>query len=511
VFRRCVLVALFLSSCSTLRTKSSTTQQASEFQANIARIQRADPKSPAVLSARLSYAEFLVSTDDGPCQRRLARAEEQLNRVAADPETQVMFPEGWARMTDLDYRLHLARADCVGDPGRAAELRAAVGAAQQTAELYASTFDYHAAVIMRFNTAIVLRRLGDAAAAVTALESTLAMDRDYGFQDDAQENYKLLLTWRGEGADGATVARLMQDFPQRRAILKFAWHPGYAHISLEDDRLSRWNAGTSRSHATASFDRHIGPNANSGWQVIYTQDTAQYEPGVWPTPEGLQAAKVVFWPVALPALNFEVSASGEFTGTLDADAFASRLIAQTDALIRAHVPVSKYAAALTKEALDVTDVALSSGLLMAEAAENYQLETSMWAGATLDQGVWYQLSAPLSLRGLSRLVVQQQLEFAFTHMVPCATATAEPACVELVVRTTPDRQAVDRLFKSYASSTATRIVLDPATLLCYAREDRLYWYVAIGDGRADTVLQSEHFKSTTTFTDGARALSPAPQ
>jgi hypothetical protein len=502
-FRRCILLALLLSSCSTLSTKSPTTQQASEFEASIARIQRADPKSPAVLSARLSYAEFLVSTDEGPCLRRLARAQEELNRVAADPEAHVMFPDGWARTADLEYRLHLARADCSGDPGRTAELRAAVEVAHHAAELYDSTFDYHAAVVMQFNTAILLRRLGDAAAADTALESTLAMDRDYGFRDDAQENYKLLLTWRGEGADSTKIAGLMQGFPQRRAILNFAWHPCDAHISFEDDRVSRWDASTSRSHAAASFDRHIGPGANGGWKVLYTQDAAQYEPGVWPTPEALQAAKVVFSPVALPALNFEVSATGEFTGTVDASAFASRLIAHTDALIRAQVPVSKHAAALTKEALDVTDVALSSGLLMAEAAENYQLETAMWTGATLDQGVWYQLSAPLSLRGLTRIVLQQQLEFAFTRMVPCTDATAESACVELVVRTTPNRQAVDQLFKNYASSTATRIVLDPETLLSYAREDRLYWYVAIGDGRADTVLQSEHFKSTTTFTSGA--------
>jgi hypothetical protein len=503
VFRRCVLVTLFLSSCSTLSTESPTTLQASKLEASIARIQRADPRSPAVLSVRLSYAEFLVSTDQGPCQRRLARAQEELNRVAADPEAHVMFPDGWARTADLEYRLHLARADCVGDPGRTDELRAAVGAAQHAAELYRSTFDYHAAVIMQFNTAIVLRQLGDAAAAVTALESTLAMDRDYGFQDDAQENYRLLLTWRGQPADSARVAGLMQDFPKRRAILKFAWHPGDAHISLEDDRESLWDAAISRSHAAASFDRHIGPDANSGWKVIYTQDTAEYEPGVWPTREGSQAAKAVFPPAALPALNFKVSASGELIGTIGADAYASRLIARTDALIRAQVPAGSDAGELTKQALDATDVALSSGLLVAEAAENYQLETSMWAGATLDQGVWYQLSAPLSLRGLPRLVVQQQLEFAFTRVVPCTAAKAESACVELVVRATPNRQVVDELFKNYASSTATRIVLDPATLLSYAREDRLYWYASTGNGPADTVLQSEHFKSTTTFIGGA--------
>jgi hypothetical protein len=504
VIRRCVLLVLLLASCSTPSTKSPTPLPADEFEASIARIERADPKSPAVLSTRLSYAEFLASTDEGPCQPRLARAQEELNRVAADPEAQVMFPDGWARTADLEYRLHLARAECVGDPGRTGELRAAVEAARHAAELYGSRFDYHAAVIMQFNTAILLRQLGDAAAAVGALESTLAMDREYGFRDDAQENYKLLLTWQGRPADSAQVAALMQDFPKRRINLKFAWRAGDAHISVEDNRASLWDGATNHSHAAVSLERHVGPDANSGWLVSYTQDPAQYEPGVWPMSEGSQAAKTVFPPAPLEALDFKVSAAGEFTGTTGADAFTSRLIAQTDAVILAHAPVGGDADKLTQDALEATQLALSPGLLAAEAAENYQLETSMWAGATLDQGVWHQLDAPLSLRGLRRVVVQQRLEFAFTRVVPCTSTATAPACVELVVRTTPIRQAVDQLLKGYASSTATRLVLDPATLLSYSREDRLYWYASIGTGPTDTILQSEHFKSTTTFTGGAQ-------
>jgi hypothetical protein len=37
------------------------------------------------------------------------------------------------------------------------------------------------------------------------------------------------------------------------------------------------------------------------------------------------------------------------------------------------------------------------GMLEAQTIENYQLETAMWIGATLEQGVWYEISAPLSL------------------------------------------------------------------------------------------------------------------
>jgi hypothetical protein len=503
VFRPCALVVLFVTSCSTLSTESPSTPPADEFATSIARIERADPKSPAVLSARLSYAEFLVSTDEGPCQQRLGRAQQELDRVEASTQAPVMFPDGWARTADVEYRLHLARADCSGDTGRATELQAALSAAQHAAELYANVFDYHAAVIMRFNTAVVLQQLGDTAAAIAALESTLAMDREFGFHDDAEENYKLLLTWQGQPAQSAQVAALMQNFPKRQAILKFAWHPGDAHISLEDSRESLWDGAVSRSIGAASYERDIGADSNGGWMVSYTQDPGQYQPGVWSTLEGSQAAKAPFSPARLAELNFRVSATGAFGATLGADAFAARFIAQADESIRTHAPAGDQAGELTKQALDSADAALSSGLLVAEAAENYQLETSMWVGATLDQGVWYQLAAPLSVRGLPRVVVQQQLEFAFARMVPCTAGAAEPTCVELVVHTTPDQDAVDRLIKHYSSSTATRIVMDPATLLAYSREDRLYWYASIGTGHADTILQSEHFKSTTTFTGGA--------
>ncbi len=497
MFRPCVLVALCVASCSTLDTEAPTPSQKNEIATNIASIERADPNSPAILSVRLSYAELLMGTEQGPCQQRLGRAHEELDRVDAIPQAHVMFPDGWARAADLAYRLHLARADCLADPGRAAELRAALTAAAHASELYANTFDYHAAVIMHFNTAIILNQLGDPAAALAALQSTLAMDREYGFRDDAAENYRLLLTWQGQPPNSARVAALMQDFPKRQAKLKFAWRPGDAHVSLEDSRENLWDGAVSRSRAAASYERHIGADSAGGWMISYTQDPEQYQPGVWPELEGSQTAKLVFSPARMAELNFKVSASGKFGGTIDAEALSERLTAQTDDLIRAHAPATSDAPELTQQALDATDVALASELLVAEAVEDYQLETSMWTGATLDQGIWYQLSAPLSLHGLPRIIVQQRLEFAFTRMVPCAPGVLEATCVELVIRTTPDQGAVDRLINDYASSAATRIVVDPATLLCYSREDRLYWYASLGKKRGDAILQSEHRVAAT--------------
>src|SRR5215469_6637870 len=169
--------------------------QASDFEATIAHIERTDPGSPAVLSAQLAYADFLLSGAPRPCAERLERAQEQLLSVEANPKTRVMFPDGWARATDLEYRMHLARATC-NETDRENELHSAVAAARRAVELYRNAFDYHSMAITQFEVAIVLQQLGDKAAALAAVETALDMDREYGFPDDARENYKLLLTWR---------------------------------------------------------------------------------------------------------------------------------------------------------------------------------------------------------------------------------------------------------------------------------------------------------------------------
>ena len=152
---------------------------------------------------------------------------------------------------------------------------------------------------------------------------------------------------------------------------------------------------------------------------------------------------------------------------------------------------------------------LSPGLLEASTTETYQSEMAMWIGATLEQSVWYEMSAPLTLPGLPRIVTQHQIKFAFTRMVPCSPQATAPLCAEIVMRATPDAAALARLLtdynnqtdsirlNDYTTSTTTRIVTDPATLLPLAREKQLYWYAAVAGG--DSVLQSEHLVSTVRY------------
>jgi len=499
---------LACSSCSVTRTdEPPSAPESRDFQAAIARVERSDPGSPATLIAQLSYADFLLNGVSGPaCAQQLTQVQEQLGSVNANPKANAMFPDGWARAVDIEYRLHLARADC-GAADVNSELRAAVAAAHRAVDLYRGTFDYLSMVTMQFDVAVVLRRLGENAAAVSALETTLAMDREYGFEDDARENYAVLLTWRGEPADESHVSLLMRDFPKRKVTLTFGWHPSDVRMRLESQRENWEDGQILRSRAAAEFERRIVAGADGGWDVSYAHRLTRYEPGVWPaTEDPRKEPAMTFSAVPLP-LGFKVSAAGEFGGVTDSAAFSETFLAKATELIRSSMPSGEGARELADQAVDTAANYLSPGALEAGTAETYQLETAMWIGATLEQGVWREISAPLSLPGMSRVVVQNRVQFAFSRMVPCTAGEAVQRCAEIVMHVMPDQGALDQIvadfvlagtnvrLRNYRASIEARIVVDPQTLFPYSREERIYWYASVGKGARDSLIRSEHVVS----------------
>jgi hypothetical protein len=401
------------------------------------------------------------------------------------------------------------------------ELLAALEAARRAVTLYRIEFDYHSMVVMQFDSAVTLQQLGAEAAALAALEGALRMDREFGLREDARENYELLLTWRGEPAGSVQVASLMRDFPQRRATLEFGWHPTDARIALDRRRVCLSEGQIAYSRAAAAFEGRITAGEGGGWTVSYAHRLAAYEPGVWPIKQRTKLPQLAFSPAPLAALDFKVSATGGFDGVTDSKSFAARLTARTAALIRAGGPTGHDGPAVTKDALETAAEAVSPGILEAETAENHQVQTAMWVGATLEQGVWYAMSAPLLLPGAPVFAVPQRIEFAFTRRVPCTRGAAEERCVEIVVHATPDQTTVNNLladmggaspeyrYMDYAASIDARIVVDPATLLPYAREERIYWYLSVGKSAAEKILQSEHLVSTTRYTT-PRSRAPMP-
>jgi hypothetical protein len=276
------------------------------------------------------------------------------------------------------------------------------------------------------------------------------------------------------------------------------------------------------SRATANFEGRITADRGGGWTVSYVRRLSAYEPGVWPSERIPKLPQLTFSPAPIFALDFKVTAAGTFDGITDSASFATHLAARTAALIRAGGLSGHDGASATNDALAGAGSALSPGILAAETAENYQLETAMWIGAKLEQGVWYEISAPLLLPGAARFDVPERIEFAFTRMVPCTSDAAEKKCVEIVIHATPDQKTVNNLladiggfspdyrYMDYAASIDARIVVDPATLFLYAREERIYWYISLGKSAADKILQSEHLLSTTRYGAPAAQAANAP-
>ncbi len=154
----------------------------------IAAIEKVDPGSPEALNDRLEYAQYLVGATDVDCHQRLDGARSQLDTVARNPAVDVVLPIGRARLTDIQYQVHLARASCGAEPSvRETELRAALVDARRASEFYRNALDYQSMAVLQFDVGVTQRMLGDDAAAVASLEAAIAMDRDYGFRLDAAD------------------------------------------------------------------------------------------------------------------------------------------------------------------------------------------------------------------------------------------------------------------------------------------------------------------------------------
>ncbi|MGH8260564.1 MAG: hypothetical protein ACREUG_12870 [Steroidobacteraceae bacterium] len=507
-----VAARIFLAACVALVACSCSTPTR-QFATAIARIRRADPASPAVLSARLTYVELLLNESSSPCAPRLERARAELRTVVASLEARALFRDGWARTADLEYRLHRARASCGPAAARQYELWAAVDAARSAVGRFRDAFDYRSMVILQFDVATALRQLGETAAAIAALRSAIDMDREYGFREDAEDDYRLLLTWRGEPLSPKRVAALMQDFPKRVATLRFGWHAADAAVAIQSRRVRLEDGALAESRASAQLEESVRADRGD-WRVSTRVDPdSRYDPGVWPALQGSRLRDDTFPPALLVTPSYHVGGTGDFEGAINIAAFAARMTSDAARVIRAHVPHGRRARALLRGALETTSADFSPELLEAAAARNYSLETAMWTGAKLDQGVWYRISAPLALAGIPRVVMQQTIEFAFTRAVPCTARDAKPACVELVLHITPNDDTLahwlaemraDGSLLHYDGSVEIRIVTDPQTLLPYAREEREYWYASIGNGRNDQIIESEH------TVESLRWLAPAP-
>jgi tetratricopeptide (TPR) repeat protein len=494
-----------------------------------------DPQSPDTLNARLGFAEFLAKSEEGDCRKRLGNAHDQLD-IARASQAGIALPFALAREAAVDYQIHAARASCGGSTfSRDPELRAAVESALHAVSLYRDEFDAVSMVTMQFNVGAAYHELGEEASAVAALQTALNMDREYGFRDDANDNYRTLLQWSGQPAGPEEVAALMKDFPQRSTTLAFGWFDGKADLTLtlEFEQLSE--GGRLSMHGTKAAERRVRPRAK-GWSVSFAPLTTSYEISQWPDDGSLtQGIVVSLTRMALQFHDFDVARAGDFAQSIAAHEFDSNLRSDAKAVTE-FLARNNASSRLTKQIRrESAKYGSSKNGYPVEAlvAEAYNIETSAWIGASLEQGVWYDMSAPLSLPLAPGLFVTHQIEFAFTRQVPCTADSTDEACVEIVVRATPDPEVLRRVLMNLSqmlklskntvqgekvalqSSTATylRLVLEPTTLQFWESDIRRYGYwTTTGPDPDHPVMVYERTHAVVGPIAGAKCVGghPAP-
>ena len=489
--------------------------------AALAQLDKSDPGSPAGFSGRLEYVDLLLRSEEGDCQQRLDDAQSQLDSTTADPAFEVVLPAGLARQEDLEYRIHAARANCnAADRSRRQnELHQALAAAQRSVELYRDALDYPSTAAMEVDVAVTQRLLGNELAAVAALRAAIDMDREYGLRDAAADNYALLARWTG---DAGKIPEGMEDFPARTVTLKFNWSICNARVAI-DATVGRVVSGNiERYHADRSFRRTYRAGLMN-WQVENEPGEVSFGATEWPQdPKASRDIGVSLERALLQVPNIDVrrvpqgsSGQGELA-RVKADDLSEQLAKATQALFLQHASPSGPGARakLPHSLIRNVETVFAPDVIEEKAAEDYGFETGIWIDATLEQGVWYRMSTPLTVPGTIPAVMDHDVEFAYTRQVPCDADSTDPSCVEIVVRASPEADAlqsfVDDLNETatgrhlskahYWGATYMRIVTDPKTLLIHVRDVRNYWHFSTeGDGLDEIANQSERVLVTSVY------------
>jgi hypothetical protein len=488
------------------------------FEAQIAQLDALDSQAPQALETHLRYADYLVKQPTDHCGARLSAAQSQLQAAQQNIALGVVQPQGLARAADVEYQIHTALAACgdFSDPSHHdEELHAALAAAQRAAALYQDTFDYPAMLTMQFNAAVTYQALRDTAAAQSALKAVIDGDREYGFRDDAEENYAVLLNW--SHADQTTtpdrtpladqVAALMQDFPQRSTTLRFAWVAGDNGINLKNQSVRVIGNTVVHAEGDRTLTRRLR-RRTFGWVVTYESLGSHYSLEPLPAGSGLEVSFMTsltgmllqFHDYTLGDTRARTAGkTADFIETINRDSFRARAKHEASSLLGNLPPTGAVPNPLGPVLHTELNDLLLPVVTDTAAALDYNLETGAWPGATLDQGQWYgmQIAMPLPFAPLAYVI--HQVQFAFTRELPCSR-DSDRTCVELVLRAIPDETDLENILRRLQqlhlkhgeklhswSTMYMRLITDPATLQAYRRDMRQFFYVSL-DGAAKGAL-----------------------
>jgi hypothetical protein len=497
------LLALWLAAAQTFADDESAAQ---EFAASVERLSELDPQSPNTLTARLAYADFQAKRGGAQCPIQLDDAQKQLDLVAANPALPLILPGGLARAAALDYLIHAGRSSCnASAETRERELRAALESAKRAAQLYHDGYDAVAMATMQFNVAVTYRSLGDTNSALAALQAVLDIDREYGFGDDAEDNYQVLLEWHSQASGAEDVAAHMQDFPERSTLLTFAWVEGKADVTLQTDITKLVDDESVRIQSSRSAMRDVRKGLHS-WIVAYERGENAITMSQLPTKATLvQETANSFAHVLTSLHDFVLARNGDYDDSRGGFKFAAGVHADAKRLKNQIDSMGAGAAPLGRRVGPAIQAALLPRAGEPRSAEQYNLEAGTWIGAALDQGVWYPMTAALSLPLAPGAFVAHKMEFAYTRSVPCVPGSTALSCVEIVLHAAPDPTIVQLILDKLAranrlppgqhpqlwSVTEMRLVTDPTTLQPYRLEMRRHGYWWTGKrGEGESLIES---------------------
>jgi hypothetical protein len=244
--------------------------------------------------------------------------------------------------------------------------------------------------------------------------------------------------------------------------------------------------------------------------VSYHVNEAHYELGELPTDESsmLPFAKSLAL-MLMHFHDFRLTRNGDFDESKSDFRFELRVRADAKALardldVRGLDTKGAHPSQLAHLFRSAVRNAQESEAIEAQIAEDYNLEAGTWIGATLEQGVWYDMMALLPVA--PQAYVMHTIQFAYSRPVACLPDSTDVSCVEIVLRATPDpavlKTSLDRLAQrsrlapaqapQFWSATTMRLVTDPKTLQAYSLEMQRHAYWSSGEPGPDhSLFESE--------------------
>lgn len=203
--------------------------------------------------------------------------------------------------------------------------------------------------------------------------------------------------------------------------LRFGWTaPSRARVSF---RRTRRAAGQRPGTFTARYETTV--EAAEGGLRVSTRGTTWR--GALPVPPALAEEAVA----ASEQVVQRIGAEGKFQGLDGVEALRPVLARLLD---DARVPEEQAGRAL----------ALALAGTRTDAEELWNLAVGFWIGADLQVGKTYAMQSEAELPFVPGVRTSQAIEFAVRRRVPCAAGQREAACIEAVLRATPDPAGLER-------------------------------------------------------------------